>query len=229
MNEDAGKAKIIWNHTFLFKRSLTQDQADFIGHKLGWIVTNFKTDVALVHGNGDIKVLSGLEDTQRLISALLTSLSDEKIINEISHFYWSDYSLASLSGETNVPTLSELTRGLKGLKIAIGSRNSEPDSALAKVNRKHERHAPSGSSSMDRFIYNLADLYENQSGKKAGVSRVRNQTEVGGPFVRFVEVTTEQYKLTAASGQTIASALHKRKRSVPPPKHIIGALKLANQ
>lgn len=229
MNEDAGKAKIIWNHTFLCKRSLTQDQADSMGHKLGWIVTNFKTDVALVHGNGDIKVLSGLEDTQRLISALLTSLSDKKIINEISHFYWSDYSLASLSGETNVPTLSELTRGLKGLKIAIGSRNSEPDSALAKVNRKHERHAPSGSSSMDRLIYNLADVYENETGRSAGVSIPSAQSEIGGPFVRFVRETAAQFEFDNPSGSTIKSAISKRRGDKPPPKHVIGALRLASE
>ena len=226
MDEDAGKAKIIWNHTFSGRRSLTTDQADILANKIGWLVTHFKTDIELISGNGDGERIAKLKKTQKHASALLNLLSDEQIKGEITRHYFFDYNLTSIANELYVPTINELIRGLEALQIAICSKNSNQDSALAEANRKAGRKPPKGSSSLDRFIYSLADLYEVQSGERAGVSRVGDQTEMGGPFVRFVKATTEKYELTAPRGQTIASALRKRKRPVPPPKHVIGALKL---
>ncbi|SFK79208.1 hypothetical protein [Methylocapsa palsarum] len=71
--------------------------------------------------------------------------------------------------------------------------------------------------SADRlFIQRVAKIYFEKSGRQPRISRINDQKDIGGPFVRFVQEASRQFcmGMTVPSAEAIKNACVMRKKSM---------------
>jgi hypothetical protein len=226
----ADKARLVWEAARAPKCGPLDDRAaETLGEDLEWAATWFETDCAVTSPKTDCGVsqtrkddeLKVLDEISRMTGALAKLLgNDNAAVRRLERFYddpWQPKGPPNSKKRLPPPNLSEMQSGLEALKVAA-------DKACVERRKVKPIPSPTGISSVDRYVFELAKIYESYTGRRAGVSVVSRKTKEG-PFVRFVHEAARQFGIQPPAGATIAAALRKRKTTPEHATHVIGLVK----
>jgi hypothetical protein len=227
----ADKARLVWKAARVPKcGTLDDNAAKALGDDLSWAATWFETDCAVTSPKTDCGVsqkhkndeLMDFEEISRMAGALAKLLgNDNAAVLRLERFYddpWQPKGAQNSKKRPPPPNLSEMQSGLEKLKVAS-------DKALLERRKVKPIPSPIGISSADRYVFELAKIYESYTRRHAGVSGKKKE----GPFVRFVQEAASQFVVKKPAGATIAAALQKRKTTPEHAKHVIGLVKYYSQ
>jgi hypothetical protein len=214
----ADKARLVWKAAHI-QKPLDDVTAAALGDDLSWAATWYETDCAVTSqerkkGTSQKRKTDELKDLgeiSRNAGALAKLLrNDNAAVRRLERFYPDPFQ------PKGPPNLSEMQCGFEALEVAANK-------ALAERRKVKLIPSPRGISSLDRYIFELAEIFKKYVDAAPGTSTTDGKK--GGPFVRFVRAAAHQFGIKPPAGETIAAALRKRKATPEHSKHVIGRVK----